>query len=92
VLAAALAHALEQRRGEPARDLGMADERGRLVVRRRDGDRLDPVLAREVVELVRRTPGIDQVREDHRVLRRLHRQPRQRLEIVSDKLRFADLV
>ena len=64
----------------------MPDERRRLVVGRGRGNRLDPVLLREVVELVAGAPRLDQVRQQHRVLGGLHRQPRQRLEVVRDQL------
>jgi hypothetical protein len=65
----------------------VAHERSGLVVGRRPGDRLDAVLLCEVVELVTGPARLDQVREQHRVLGRLHRQTRQRLEVVCDQLR-----
>ena len=77
-------------RRQPARNLGVPDERRRLVVGRRRRDRLDAVLRRQVVELVRRPARLDQVGEQHRVLDRLHRQPRQRLEVVRDQLRLLE--
>ena len=53
-------------------------------------NRLDAVLGCEIVELVRRSARLDQVREQHRVLDRLHRQPRQRLEVVRDHVRAVE--
>jgi hypothetical protein len=46
----------------------MADECRRVLVGRRVGDELDPVLRREVVELVGRPTRVDEVRGKKRVL------------------------
>ena len=83
--AAARASAAASRRGTSAARI----ERRRLLLDLRVGQRLDAVLRREVVELVRGTPRLDQVRGDHRVLGRKLRQPRQRLVVVRDDLRVA---
>src|SRR6185312_3714451 len=56
--------------GEPACRLGVADERGGLLFGGRLGFELDPVLPREVVELVPRTAGVDEVSGEQRVLGR----------------------
>ncbi len=61
----------------------MADERGGVLVDRRVGHELDPVLGREVVELVGRAAGVDEVGGEQRVLRRLDAL---RLRVVGDEL------
>ena len=55
--------------GEPARRLGMSDERRGLFLGRRLRLELDPVLGHEVVEVVLGPARIDQVRREHRVVR-----------------------
>ena len=90
MLAASLAHALEKRRRESARDFGVPNQRCGVVVGGRRRDWLDTVLTSEIVELVRRASRLDEVREDHRVLGRLHRQPRQCLEVVRDQRTVRD--
>ena len=65
---AALGDPLSHRGVEPERGGGVADERRGLLVRRRSGDELDPVLGREVVERVRRPAGLDQVGHQERVV------------------------
>jgi hypothetical protein len=88
LVAAALADALPQKRREPERRRGTADERGGLLLGRRLRHDLDPVLGRELVEHVLGPAGLDQVRGDHRVLDRRDAgadQPAWRgLEVVRD--------
>ena len=62
-LRAALGDLRDERRGEAASGLGVPDERGRLLLRRRVGLELDAVLGHEVVELVLGAARVDQVRE-----------------------------
>ena len=68
----------------------MADERRRLLVGGRGGDRRESVLLRQLVQVVLRARRLDEVRGDHRVVGRLHGQPRQRLEVVRDDLGVAE--
>ena len=80
---AALLEPVEQRPDQPARRLGAADERGRLLVGRRRRQQLDAVLGGEVVELVGRAARIDQIRGEQRVLARVDAQ---RLRVVHDEV------
>ena len=77
----ALGDLREERLGEAASGLGVADERGRLLLRRRIGLELDRVLGHEVVELVLGAARVDQVGEEHRVLGGGLAEP-QRLRVV----------
>ena len=69
-LHAALAHAREERPGEPRGRGGAADERLGLLLGGRIGAELEAVLRRQLVEGVRRARRLDQVREQQRVLLR----------------------
>ncbi len=80
---AALVETFEQRPDQPARRLGAADERGRLLVGRRRRQELDAVLGGEIVELVGGAARIDQIRGEQRVLLRAHAQ---RLRVVHDEI------
>ena len=73
---------LEQRLAQPQRRRGVAHERGRLLVGRRLRLELDAVLRGEIVELVGRPPGLDQIRGDHRVVLGLDAE---RLRVVRDE-------
>ena len=73
---------------EPSRRLRATDEGGGLLLGRRGRDELQPVLAREVVELVAGAPGIDEVRGDQRVVRRRAAEPEE-LRVVRRDLRAA---
>ena len=90
LLAAALAQSCTKRRGEPPRHLGGADRGRGLLLDLGVGKRLDAVLGGEVVELVRGTARLDQIRGDHRVLGGKLREPRQSLVVVGNDLRVAD--
>ena len=81
-LGAALAHAVEQRVAQAQRHGCVPDEARRLLLGLRLGDRLDRVLRREVVEEVLAPGRVDQVGEDHRVVRGLDAQ---RLRVVRDE-------
>ena len=81
-LGAALAHAVEQRVAQAQRDGRVADEPRRLLFRLRLGDRLDRVLASELVEQVLAPGRVDQVGEDHRVVGGLDSQG---LRVVRDE-------
>ena len=82
-LGAALPDALEQGLAEAQGRRRVAHERSRLLLRLGDRLQLDPVLRREVVELVVGPARLDQVREDHRVVDGLDAQ---RLRVVGDQL------
>jgi hypothetical protein len=84
----ALADALEQRVAQAQRRSRMADERRRLLLGLGDGQELDPILGREVVEHVLGPARLDQVREDHRVV---HGLDPQRLGVVRDQLALEPL-
>jgi hypothetical protein len=84
----ALADALEQRVAQAQGRGRVADERRGLLLGLGDRQELDPVLGREVVERVLGPARIDQVREDHRVVRRLDAQ---RLGVVRDQLALQPL-
>jgi hypothetical protein len=79
----ALADALEQRVAQAQGRGRVANECRGLLLGLGDGQQLDPVLGREIVERVLGAAGLDQVREDHRVVRRLDAQ---RLGVVRDQL------
>ena len=82
-LLAPLAHALEERVAQPERRGRSPYERGRLLFGLRLRDELQAVLGSEVVELVLGAAGLDQVREDQRVVGRLDPE---RLGVVRDDL------
>ena len=75
----------EQRADQPARRLRVAHELRRLLVRRGCRQQLDAVLGGEVVELVRRAAGVDQVRGEQRVVARVDAE---RLRVVHDQVSF----
>ncbi len=78
---AALLQAGDERLGEAKRGRRVADERRGVLVGGRVGDELDSILGREVVELVGRTAGVDEVGGEQRVLGRLDAL---RLRVVGD--------
>ena len=88
-LRTALGDLREERLGEAASGLGVPDERGRLLLRRRIGLELDRVLGHEVVELVLGAARVDQVGEEHRVLGDGLAEP-QRLRVVRRPRRGLD--
>ena len=90
LLAPPLPQPRAQRPCESPRHLGRADQRRRFLLHLGLRQRLDPVLRGEILELVRGPSGLDQVRGDHRVLRRKLRQAGKRLVVVRDDLRIAE--
>ena len=68
----------------------MADERRGLLLGGRIRLELDAVLGHEVVELVLRAAGVDQVRRDHRVLGGRLAEP-ELLRIVREDVEIAAL-
>ena len=74
---------------EAARGLGAPDERRGLLLRGGLGNKLEAVLAREVVEVVAGAAGVDEVRRDQRVVRRRAAEAEQ-LGVVGQERRVPD--
>ena len=85
-LGAPLGQAFAHPTDQPARKLGAPDERGRLLLGRRVEQHVDAVLGREVVELVGRSAGLDQVGREQRVVGNAAHPLR--LGVVDDELAF----